>query len=306
MKLHSLSGLRLWTGIILLGSICHLKAADAPDLSSVPPDLTMPPVTTGPPEPGKRVPRPLLGWLPESGEPIEAYHLIYLPTNWQRGKTYPVLVEYAGNGGYTNAYGDTSDGTVEGSQLGYGISGGKDFIWLSLPFIERVPEDNRTPPRWRNATRWWGDVEQTKRYCLAAIKETCGLYGGDPKNLILCGFSRGSIACNYIGLHDDEIAKLWRAFICHSHYDGVNESWPYPAADRASALTRLKRLNGRPQFITHELTIQPIEAYLQSTHLPGNWTLLPIPFRNHSNAWPLRALPERQKLREWLAKTIHK
>ena len=34
-------------------------------------------------------------------EHTSAYHALYLPANWQPGKKFPVLVEYAGNGGYS-------------------------------------------------------------------------------------------------------------------------------------------------------------------------------------------------------------
>ena len=34
----------------------------------------------------------------------------------------------------------------------------------------------------------------------------CENFGGDTEKVFLCGFSRG-IACNFIGLHDDEANK---------------------------------------------------------------------------------------------------
>lgn len=203
-----------------------------------------------------------------------------------------------GNGGFKNKYGDISEGTVDGSRLGYGATAGHGCIWICLPYIEK------TEGSMRNAITWWGDIEETKRYCLATVKDVCSRYGGDPKRVILAGFSRGSIACNYIGLHDDEIADLWCGFICHSHYDGVRDQWPYPGADRDSSLTRLKRLNGRPQFISHEGSTRNTEAWLRSTGIQGDWTFVPIPFRNHSDAWVLRELPERKRLRGWLAKVL--
>lgn len=70
-----------------------------------------------------------------------------------------------------------------------------------------------------------------------------------------------SIACNYIGLHDDEIAALWRGFICHSHYDGVRK-WDYAGSDRQSAAIRLGRLRDRPQFISHETSVETARGYL--------------------------------------------
>ncbi|HYF36478.1 MAG TPA: hypothetical protein VD994_14385 [Prosthecobacter sp.] len=274
-------------------SLLAMAAAQS-DLSMVPADLTVPALTSGKPGPGKRVAQTTLGW-----EATKVHHLLYLPTDWSPGANLPVIVEYAGNGNYRNKYGDTSDGTVEGSRLGYGISGGKGFIWICMPYVQ-VQKGAKT-----NAPLWWGDIQETKRYCLATVRDVCGRFGGDSERIILCGFSRGSIGCNFIGLHDDEIARLWRAFVCHSHYDGVIEKWPYPGADRASALTRLKRLNGRPQFISHEGSTAATETYLKATGISGDFTFVPIPFRNHSDAWVLRDLPERRKLRDWLARIIN-
>jgi hypothetical protein len=266
-----------------------------PDLSTIPADLVIPAVTSGLPAPGQRVRQTTADW-----QGSQVHHLLYLPTDWQPGRSWPVIVEYAGNGGYQNKYGDTSDGSVEGSRLGYGLTAGRGCIWLCLPYLEK------TGTTWQNAPKWWGDIEETKRYCLATLQDTFARYGGDPKRVLLCGFSRGSIACNYLGLHDDEIAKLWCGFLCHSHYDGVKEGWPYPAADRASALTRLHRLAGRPQFISHEGSITETETWLHSTGIPGRWTFAPLPFRNHSDAWTLRDIPLRQQARAWLHKVIEK
>ena len=91
------------------------------------------------------------------------------------------------------------------------------------------------------------------RYARATVRYVCENLGGDESRVVLAGFSRGAIAANFLGLHDDETARLWRAFVCYSQYDGVR-SWPYPGSDRASALLRLRRLGGRPQFICGETT----------------------------------------------------
>jgi len=285
--MRALKGLvRLISGLIVVQA---MWGAELPDLSTVPPDLEVPTSRPLAPAPGVRSVVTTAGW-----ESPAVRHTLYLPTDWVPGKRYPVLVEYAGNGGYRNAFGDVSEGTVEGSRLGYGISGGRGFIWLCLPFIEVTA----TGPA--NATRWWGDVAETKRYCLATLREVTARWGGDERAMVFCGFSRGSIAANYFGLHDDEIARVWRAFICHSHYDGVNERWPYAGADRVSALARLRRLGDRPQWISHEGSVAPIEDWLRRTGVAGRWTFASIPFRNHSPDWTLRDLPARRDVRAWL------
>ncbi|MFO0883488.1 MAG: hypothetical protein U0894_04760 [Pirellulales bacterium] len=47
-------------------------------------------------------------------------YALYLPTDWEAGKQYPVLFEYRSNGNYRNAAaGDRSDGRVEDCQMGF-------------------------------------------------------------------------------------------------------------------------------------------------------------------------------------------
>ncbi|MFZ2656752.1 MAG: hypothetical protein WAX69_17600 [Victivallales bacterium] len=266
--------------------------ATVKDIRSVPEDLKIPELSSGKPGPGKRVSLTLKEY-----EDTGIHHLLYLPIDWNRGSRYPVIVEYAGNGPYHDDFGDVSDGTVEGSKLGYGISGGKDFIWVCMPYVDIIDK--------KNLTKWWGDVDATAEYCRKALRIVCDEYGGDPSSLIITGFSRGAIACNFIGLHDDKIAKLWKAFISFSHYDGVREDWGYKGADRSSALVRLKRLKGRPQFICNEGdSCVETEEYIRSTGVKGSFTFHPTFFRNHNDAWILRDSATRRMLREWLGKII--
>ncbi len=290
--MRAMKGLvRLISGLLVVRAAgsAATPSAELPDLSTVPPDLEVPAARALAPAPGVRRVATTAGW---AGPAVR--HTLYLPTDWVPGKRYPVLVEYAGNGGYRNAFGDVSEGTVEGSRLGYGISGGRGFIWLCLPFVEVTANGPA------NAARWWGDLAETKRYCLATLREVVARWGGDEGAVVFCGFSRGSIAANFFGLHDDEIARVWRAFICHSHYDGVNERWPYAGADRVSALARLRRLGDRPQWISHEGSVAPIEDWLRRTGVAGRWTFASIPFRNHSPDWTLRDVPARRDVRAWL------
>ena len=48
------------------------------------------------------------------------------------------------------------------------------------------------------------DPTPTINYLHAAVVDACQNFGGDTSRLNLCGFSRGSIACKFIGLHDDK------------------------------------------------------------------------------------------------------
>jgi len=270
-----------------------MDAQELPDISSVPADLVVPAITVHEPGRGLRVRQTTPGW-----ESTRVYHTLYLPRNWKAGSRFPVIVEYAGNGNFRNQYGDSCNGMPEGCSLGYGLSGGKDFIWVCLPFVDTAGGIKH------NAVNWWGDIDETRRYTIATLNDLAGAFGADTACVILAGFSRGAIACNYIGLCDDETAPVWRAFFCHSHYDGVYEHWPYPRADRASALTRLQRLKGRPQWISQEGSVKNIQDYLLETGVKGDFTFQSIPFRNHTDRWVLRNIPQRKAARAWLRRVV--
>jgi len=276
--------------ILTIAVMIHAPFLIAKDIESVRPDLVTPSATDHAPAPGKRVRQ-----INKNYAGTEVYHLLYLPTDWVKGKKYPVIVEYAGNGPYSNMYGDTCSGRVEGCNLGYGISGGKGVIWICMPFISKDHKNNQL--------KWWGDVEATVDYCKQTVRQICADYGGDSSKVFIAGFSRGAIACNYIGLHDDEIASLWRGFICHSHYDGVKK-WGYAESDRTSAATRLKRLGNRPQFISHEHSVDATKRYLKSAFPSGNFTFQAMSFPNHTDTWVLRDILERKVIRNWFGQVL--
>jgi hypothetical protein len=255
------------------------------DMPLIPPDLSVPALINGPPRAGARV---------RVGGKL--YHALYLPADWRRGNKYPVIIEYPGNGpGPLEKTSDLVTGTPEACSLGYGVSAGKRFIWVSLPFVQ--PDESGI------SRQWWGSADATVAYCFRTVRDICRNFGGDPNRVLLCGFSRGSIACNYIGLRNDEIAGLWRAFFCHSHYDGVRR-WPYADSGGDFALARLRRLKGRPQFISHELSVDPAKAYLNSTGVTGDFTFKPIPYAKHTDKWVLYPVPVRATLRAWVDRVM--
>lgn len=283
------TGRLLATSFVLLS----IHAAKCENIHKVPADLELPTIQRGDPAAGQRAETVTPGW-----KHTDVRHILYLPIDWQPEKSYPVLVEYPGNGGYQNDLGDVSDGSPGSCMLGYGLTGGKGAIWVCLPCVDVSENGDK-----HNCLQWWGDVEETKRYCIATVRDTCERYGGDTTRVCLCGFSRGAIACNYIGLHDDAIASLWCGFFCHSHYDGVR-SWPYSESDGPAAIRRLRRLAGRPQWISHEMDISPVREFIRQNHIDGSFTLTHIPYPNHSAAWVLRDIPERAEARQWLRHVI--
>ena len=264
---------------------------DIEDITKVPSDLVCPKIVEGEPSAGKRV----KVYLPEY-KGTELYHAVYLPKNWNKDseKKYPVIIEYAGNG-YD----------AERSVLGFGISGGNDFICVNMPFVA----PNRKSPQ----NSWWGDLEATLNYCKKVVPEICKKYGGDERKVLLAGFSRGAIACNYIGLHDDDISKLWCGFICHSHYDDRVWAGPKETKTQAARLKRLSRLGKRPQFISHERhedgkngkdLIKARKAYLNKHDPTGDFTFLTMSFPQHNVEWVLKDIPERRIVRQWLNNVV--
>ncbi|RLS52350.1 MAG: hypothetical protein DWH91_16845 [Planctomycetota bacterium] len=271
--------------------------ANPRDMRDVAPDLVPPAFSIKTPAPGQHVLRLLPNQPPGHG--------LYLPTNWNGGRKWPILVEWTGNGPYRNDRGDVSTGEFEQSQLAFGLSGGYDAICLSLPLVDE---------RGASLFQWWGeapdyDPAATVRYLKAAIADTCEKYGGDPSHVILVGFSRGSIAVNAVGLSSDEAAGLWKAAVCFSHYDGVQE-WPFAGSDAPSARTRLQRLGNKPQFIVSESSasgpsqVDQTKNYLDMTELKGDFTFAATGFLNHSDRWALRPSPARQQIREWLKRQM--
>jgi len=287
--------MRTVPNITMLSFAAVSLAAAAPDIRSVEADLVVPKLAVGKPAPGRRV----AVNDANSGVPV----VLYLPTDWEEGKRYPVILELPGNGGFRSSFGDECSGRPEGCKLGYGITAGRGAIWVSVPFVNGKGDGI--------AITWWGDKpgfkpEPTVALIKRVVERVCHkTFGGDSEHIFLAGFSRGAIACNAIGLHDEEIAKLWRGMIPYSHYDGVRAGWPFAGSDRKSALKRLKRLGTTPQFVCHETgpkvrtALWATRDYLKATEVEGNFTLAETGFRNHNDAWTLRPSKARDELRAW-------
>ncbi len=166
----------------------------------------------------------------------DLYGVLYLPEDWEKGKSYPMIVEFPGNIFYTaNCY---STGLPDQCAIGYGISKGKDVILLSLPFVDYSTNSVET--------NGWGDPDDTVDYTIKMVEEICQRYGADKDRIMLTGFSRGAIACGFIGLRTPEIASLWSAIHCCQHFDG--DGWKGAKYEDAE----LRLLNGLdiPQFHT--------------------------------------------------------
>lgn len=274
----------LWFGIALIAPRA-IFADDGPKVA----DLVTPEMTTEEPAAGRRVRQ-----VAREYKATAVYHALYLPTDWKPDGKYPVIVEYTGN--KFEACG--SSGEVKDANLGFGLTGGKGFIWVSMPYIAEG--------RMENTVRWWGDRQATVDYCKTNLPRICRRFGGDLESVFICGFSRGAIAASYIGLADDEIASFWKGMITHDHFDG-NRKWGYPQSDRDSALVRLQRLNGRPVLVCGNGN-----DFLREHPELANFTFLKPPVAEifripegkvihpHTDLWMHRDSEFREQARRWL------
>lgn len=257
-------------------------------------------MTDAAPAPGRRVRQ-----VAPEYQATDVHHSLYLPTDWKPGGKFPVIVEYTGNKWAPCQ----STGKVEDSNLGYGISGGRGFIWVAMPYVETGKK--------KNAVTWWGDKDATVEYCKTNLPRICKKFGGDPDNLIICGFSRGAIGISYIGLADDEIASLWKAAFTHDHFDGA-KTWNYPESDRPSALKRLARLKGRPVLVCSTDARRLEKDYLGTHRNLAEFTFLDVPTHRifdipegpvihpHTDLWMHKASTYREQARAWLKRVINK
>ena len=276
--------------------------ADFPDQALRHQTFALPPVTAGKPAPGQRV-----SITPPSDRDTKVHHTLYLPLDWDpewktKGMSYPLIVEFSGN----RAPSLGSTGRVEDSALGYGLTAGR-AVWVNLPFI--------SPDKKSNQPNWWGDEAATVSYAKTIVPQIIAEYGIAPDKVVLCGFSRGAIAVNYIGLHDDEIAKLWSGFVTHDHFDGVREwrgtSWGSPLADyRKTAAGRLARLNGRPLLVCQNGGTTDIQKLLPPA---ANITFLdldtkaifktfpnPVAMHPHTDRWLFKPSAQRNDAWDWM------
>lgn len=305
---HPLCGM-LFGLIVVAWNHAQLPAEDAADRIDVhfKAELVVPEAKRLSPAAGRRV-----IVTPPEYRGTEVFHTLYLPADWTAdGERLPIIFEYTGN--QFEASGST--GEPEDAALGYGLSAGR-YIWVSLPYINAERNDN--------AVRWWGDEDATIAYAKRYVPQIITEYHADPDAVFLCGFSRGAIAVNYLGLHDDEIAGLWTAFISHDHFDGVRQwpgtTWGSPLADyRQQASERLRRVAGRPYWVSQngstEATQQLIRSVLgaEAVGHTGNFQCSPVNTReilgafpnrtaksSHTDRWLLKSSSERTRLWQWM------
>ncbi len=239
--------------------------------------LDVPTVEEGAPAPGRRVRFRLRG-----DETTGVYSVLHLPADWEPGASYPVIAEYPGNIFFIP--GCYSTGRPEQCVIGYGITKGRGAICLSLPFVDRtagsIAEDG------------WGHPDDTAAYAVEMVEEVCARFGGDLRNVVLTGFSRGALACGFIGLRNERIATLWKGFHACQHSDG--DGWR--GATLESAIERAKRFQGQAVFQTDnaEATFRPVMEAMKT-----RVTFAKSGLGAHATAMFLDDRPSTRQLREW-------
>ena len=256
----------------------HLTAqGEAPEWKRPAGRIDVPVVEDSAPAPGKRVRYRLAG-----DETAAIYSVLNLPEDWQPGKKYPVIVEYPGNIFFAPAC--YSTGRPDQCVIGYGMTKGKGAICLGVPFVDRAAG--------RIAENGWGNADDTADYVMRMVADVCTKFGGDRENVVLTGFSRGAIACGYIGLRNDRIAALWKGFHACQHYDG--DGWN--GATLPGAIERAARFKGKGVFQTDnsQENFQPVMDVMKTK---VTWAQSGLGF--HSTAMFLDDRPSTQQLREW-------
>jgi hypothetical protein len=244
--------------------------------------VPVPAVTDDAPAPGRRV-RIRLDGDPAGGP----YAVLHLPEDWRPGLRLPLIVEYPGNIFFVP--GCYSTGLPEQCVIGAGMTRGRGAICLVLPFVDRTSGVI--------AEGGWGVPDDTAAYAVAMVEQVCREYGADRANIVLTGFSRGALACGFIGLRDDRIAALWKGFHACQHYDG--DGWS--GATEAGALERARRFRGKAVFQTDNLRAK-FQAVMDAMRVPVTWADSGL--GAHATAMFLDDRPSTQELRRWFRELV--
>lgn len=257
-----------------------VAAGTEPPWERPPGRIDVPTVEDGAPAAGKRVFHPVGESRKEGKSPAA---VLWLPRDWKPGASYPVIVEYPGNIFFTA--GCYSTGRPAQCVIGYGMTRGTGAIWISLPFVDAnacIAEHS------------WGDPDATANFCVRAVEDVCARFGGDRTRLVLTGFSRGAIACGYIGLRNDRIAGLWRGLHCCQHYDGDGWNGSTPEG----ALERARRFRGVGVFHTDNSAAK-VRPFVDTLGVPA--TIVSSGLGAHSCAMFLDERESTRRLRDWFA-----
>ncbi|VGO18178.1 hypothetical protein [Pontiella sulfatireligans] len=220
----------------------------------------------------------------------DIYSVLYLPKTWTRHGKYPVIVEFPGNIYYTGSV--YSSGRPEQCAIGYGMSKHEEVIWVSVPFVDYDLNEN--------VESGFGNADDTADYTVKLVNELVDSFGGDKDNVVITGFSRGALACGYIGRRNDVIASLWKGFHPCQHYDG--DGWN--GADMNGAKERAKRIGKSPVFHTDNERHEALKTML--SEVGADVTFASSGLGAHATAMFLDDRPSTVQLRDWYGNLIQK
>lgn len=218
------------------------------------------------------------------------YAALYLPKNWNPSKKHPVIVEFPGNIYFTE--GCYSTGKPESCVIGYGMSEGENAIWLSMPFVNYEKEGT--------VVSGWGKADDTVDYTQKMIENIIKNYGGDRENLVVTGFSRGAIACGFIGLRNKKIGNIWKGIHACQHYDG--DGWG--GSKMEDAIKRLKNFEGKSFFQTDNSKNEEPKKMLKNAKVKT--TFVNSGLKAHGCDMFLDNRPSTLKLRNWFRELVLK
>jgi len=245
--------------------------------------FTPPIVERGSPAPGKRIKLQLQNYP-------NACYTLYLPKNYTNKKVWPLIIELPG-----------STGLCDATHLGYGISKGVNWIWASIPYVDKQGSIVKY---------FWGDDPLcTTRFLVAVLNNIKKNYPINTKKVVLAGFSSGAFAISGMGNWNEKISSNWAGFFAHSHFEGCCLSGGFPG----SSSKRMERLRGKKILITtgnNDITARSgahkcsYNAYKRLKENGFDVTYLEIPQTppndSHSRGWICENTKAAKKAREWL------
>jgi pimeloyl-ACP methyl ester carboxylesterase len=155
--------------------------------------------------------------LPQYDSYDSIRHAIYLPVDYDGVTTIPAIIELPGN---TN---NAVDGPTEAywPVMGYGVSRGAGFIWVSIPFL--VTNATGICYNYWEACGGSGYPTATVTYVKRLLTFLAANYAVDTNRICMMGFSRGGVATSLIALADDTIAQKWNGL----HVSGYGDVGSY-------------------------------------------------------------------------------
>lgn len=254
--------------------------------------LVPPKTEEGAPQAGKRV-RVYLDDHPG------VYYVLYLPYNFDQSQAWPVIFESPGNPSGTPI--GSLSGLPDDIYMGYGLSKGYDYIWVSAPFLNETGD--------KVQAGWWGRDAQgapttTVNFWLAILDDLHRKFKIRDDAIVIAGFSRGAIADSYIGNWNDEISAKWTGYFGHAHFDGsVWGGYDYPQ--------RLARIGHRKVLLTFgdQDTAKDVSllAYDQLKKDGAEVEFIEVPCLTHTPHWILENSQASDEARVWLKNlTQHK